>query len=191
MTYRERRERKAERLREWAGKREEKAEQSFGRASQVADVIPMGQPILVGHHSERRHRRDIQRIETGMRNGVEHARKAEDFKSRANGIDHQLEVSIYSDDADAIEKLEERIADLEAERDRIKRYNATARKGKPDFSIITEREKASLLSALRAFGGDRENRPVFPGYHLSNLNGNINRNRKRLEQLKAERGGAR
>lgn len=28
----------------------------------IADMIPMGQPILVGHHSERRHRRDLDRI---------------------------------------------------------------------------------------------------------------------------------
>lgn len=189
MTYRERREAKAERLREWSGKREVKAKEAFDRSSQIASGIPMGQPILVGHHSERRHRRDVARIESGMVKGIEHTRKAEDFDRRAKGIDHQLEVSIYSDDSDAIEKLEERIADLEAERDRVKRYNATARKGTPDFSIITEREKASLLSALRAFGGDREDRPVFPSYHLSNLSGNITRNRKRLAQLKAEREG--
>ncbi len=30
-------------------------------------MIPPGQPILVGHHSERRTRRDAQRIENGMK----------------------------------------------------------------------------------------------------------------------------
>jgi hypothetical protein len=34
-------------------------------------MIPFGQPILVGHHSEGRARRDQGRIESGMRAGVE------------------------------------------------------------------------------------------------------------------------
>jgi Spy/CpxP family protein refolding chaperone len=73
MTYRERRLRKAERLRGWAAKRTAKSAAAFESARVVADGIPMGQPILVGHHSERRHRRDIARIDSGMRNGVERA----------------------------------------------------------------------------------------------------------------------
>lgn len=48
-TYRESREARAERLREWSAKRAEKAEAGFERASELASVIPMGQPILVGH----------------------------------------------------------------------------------------------------------------------------------------------
>lgn len=31
-------------------------------ADQISSGIPMGQPILVGHHSERRHRRDLDRM---------------------------------------------------------------------------------------------------------------------------------
>ncbi|WP_132290495.1 DUF3560 domain-containing protein [Kribbella sp. VKM Ac-2568] len=33
---------------------------------QISDHIPLGQPILVGHHSERRHRRDIERMDRLM-----------------------------------------------------------------------------------------------------------------------------
>lgn len=42
----------------------------------IADMIPMGQPILVGHHSERRHRRDLDRIDGHMRAGVELSKEA-------------------------------------------------------------------------------------------------------------------
>lgn len=71
MTYRERREARAEKLREWAAKRDAKSAAGFQAARTVADGIPLGQPILVGHHSEKRHRRDIARIDSGMRAGAE------------------------------------------------------------------------------------------------------------------------
>jgi hypothetical protein len=62
MTYRERRQRRAARLREWAAGRAAKAEAAFDRATEIGDQIQLGQPVLVGDHSERRHRRDLARI---------------------------------------------------------------------------------------------------------------------------------
>lgn len=45
MTYRERRLAKAERLREWADKREEKADATYSTAHNIGSQIPFGQPI--------------------------------------------------------------------------------------------------------------------------------------------------
>jgi hypothetical protein len=70
MTYRERRERRANRLREWADKRNVRAEAATEQARQLADLIPFGQPILAGHHSEARDRRTRDRIGNGFRAGV-------------------------------------------------------------------------------------------------------------------------
>lgn len=47
------------------------------RAHQILDQIPLGQPILVGHHSERRHRRDLARADGAMQIAVEEGRKAD------------------------------------------------------------------------------------------------------------------
>jgi hypothetical protein len=47
------------------------ADVRFGRAKAIGDMIPFGQPILVGHHSEARHRRDLAKIDTNMRKGIE------------------------------------------------------------------------------------------------------------------------
>lgn len=182
-TYRERREAKAERLHEWAGKREAKAEAAFDAAEQMASGIPFGQPILVGHHSEARARRDHGRIVGAMDRGAEHQRKAKGMEARAVGIERQLERSIYSDDADAVEKLRERIAELEAERDRIKAYNATCRKGQRDVNILTEAEQADLISVAKFAPYQLGKGGAFPAYKLTNLNGNINRNKKRLAEL--------
>lgn len=41
-------------------------------ASRISDGIPFGQPILVGHHSERRHRRDLAKIHGHMEAAIDH-----------------------------------------------------------------------------------------------------------------------
>lgn len=36
----------------------------------ITENTPFGQPILIGHHSEKRARRDAQRIQDGMHRAV-------------------------------------------------------------------------------------------------------------------------
>ena len=188
MTYRERRLRKAERLREWAGKREQKATAAYGKAHGIADMIPFGQPILVGHHSEGRARRDQGRIHAGMRASIEHGQKADDFRGRAAGIEAAADRAIYSDDPDAIEQLETRIVGLEAERDRIKAFNASCRKGARDVSLLDERQQAKLESVAKVAAYSLGKNGAYPAYALTNLGGNINRQRERLRQLQGQTG---
>lgn len=186
MTYRDRREARAERLRGWAEKREAKAEAAEAKTRQISDMIPLGQPILVGHHSEGRHRRDLERINNGWRASIENGRKAEDMRSRADNIEAAAERAIYSDDPDAIERLTERLTELEAERDRIKAYNATCRKGAPDPDVLDDAQRRELATITRVTAYNLGKKGEFPAYVLSNLGGNITRQRKRLAQLKGE-----
>jgi hypothetical protein len=66
----ERAEERSERFSEYSDKRSEDADRAHNSVSAIADGIPFGQPILVGHHSERRARKDAERIETGMRKAI-------------------------------------------------------------------------------------------------------------------------
>jgi triosephosphate isomerase len=50
-------ENKAARLRDRAANVSAKGEAAYAASNRIANMIPMGQPILIGHHSERRHRR--------------------------------------------------------------------------------------------------------------------------------------
>lgn len=184
MTYRERRERKAERLRTWAESRDRKADAARGTAEGIMGAIPPGQPILVGHHSESRHRRDLARLDRATGATLEHGRKADDMRRRADSIDAAAESAIYSDDPDAAERLRERVAELEAKRDRIKRYNATCRKGAPDPSILTAAERVDLAGHVAAWGELQCKGGRFPSYVLRNLAGNISRQRARLAQMR-------
>lgn len=77
--------RKAEKRAEWAESRQKKAEAAFKREHAILSVIPPGQPILVGHHSEKRHRRDLSRAESACQQGIEHSKMAKThaYKSEA------------------------------------------------------------------------------------------------------------
>ena len=59
------------------------ADETLAAARARADMIPLGQPILVGHHSERRHRRDLERINAGYDRGLATAREADETARRA------------------------------------------------------------------------------------------------------------
>lgn len=190
-TYRERREARAERLRGWSDKRAVKADAALTRARAMGDAIPFGQPILIGHHSEGRDRNYRARINSTTARGYEHQDKSESMAAKAANIESALKSSIYSDDANAVPALEARVAQLEAERDAIKAYNASARKGAPDTSHLSTKQKLELEQARRHMPfsmGKTKNQ--YPDYGLTNLTGNIARNRKRLAQLKAKAGRA-
>ena len=206
MGYRERRERRAERREEWADKRRAKCEQAFDSAAELADAIPLGQPILVGHHSEGRARRDQERIHNRMSAGVEHGKMADHHDQAATTIRRQLDTSIYRDDHDELQRLDAKLADLEGKRDRIKAINAWIRRHRKAHGITRssipfgaaaelEERAARLLAAAATDTGlkltDRErsdllsawqhNRHVgYPAYHLQNLGGTIARVKARI-----------
>lgn len=164
MTYRERREARAEQLREWAAKREAAANATL-KANEVhtGDHAFNFQP---GHIPERA--RVIARTDRAF----ESLDKAREMTGRAAGIEAQADRAIYSDDADAAERLEARIAELEQQRETMKARNAAYRK-----------EHAGELRAMSAY--ERGQAVPHPSWELQNLGGNISRLRKRLVEVRA------
>ena len=81
----ERAQRKADRLNGYAANAKKRSDEAYKKAdmSESATGIPFGQPILVGHHSERRHRKVIERAWNAMGKSIEESEKAEQYKSRA------------------------------------------------------------------------------------------------------------
>lgn len=71
-------EQRAGRLRARSQREGTKAEQRWRAGHELADRIPIGQPILLGHHSQRRAERDAERISGHMDASVEHQRRADD-----------------------------------------------------------------------------------------------------------------
>lgn len=90
--------------------------------------------------------------------------------------------TIYSDDELAIEKLENKIADLEEKQKVMKEINAYYRKHKnlDDCEYIsTDKQKYELLEMANSY----HHKPC-PSYELTNNNQNIHRLKERLENLK-------
>jgi hypothetical protein len=76
-------ERRAERLDDKAARLDRSAGAAFERADQLASVIPLGQPILAGHHSERRDRNYRDKVARTMDTAVATHRKAEQIAQAA------------------------------------------------------------------------------------------------------------
>ncbi|KKK92347.1 hypothetical protein LCGC14_2703880, partial [marine sediment metagenome] len=88
-----------------------------------------------------------------------------------------------SDDPDAIEQLQGRIAILEAERERIKAYNVSCRKGARNVSLLDDKQAATLKEVAQVASYQLGKNGAYPSYALSNLSGNIAQQKKRLAQL--------
>lgn len=90
--------------------------------------------------------------------------------------------TIYSDDKLAIEKLENKIADLEELQKVMKEVNAYYRKNKTLEGceyIADKRQEAKLIGCAESYYGQ-----PYPAFELSNNNQNIHRLKERLENLK-------
>jgi DNA repair exonuclease SbcCD ATPase subunit len=184
-TRRERLEARAERRREWAVARDRDGDAARDRVHEIGDRIPFGQPIIVGHYSEKGARADQRRMENGRRKAVENWNMADRHEQAAKGIESQLRGSIYSDDVDAVDRLEQKIARLEAKREGWKKYNAARRRkdiAATDF--LDEQQQAEVVSLAR-FSHLGTNGQA-PAYVLTNLTANIRRLRGRLEEIKRD-----
>ena len=81
----ERAEERADRFEDYSAKRADDAHAAKEAVARIADGIPMGQPILVGHHSEKRARKDAERIQNGMRRAVDMWETSKYWIARAKG----------------------------------------------------------------------------------------------------------
>jgi len=183
-TRRERMENRQARREEWAAQATARAEARFGAAGSVADGIPLGQPILVGHHSERRARRDADRSHANMHRGCEEVAKAKDHAGKAAGIASALDRAIFSDDADAAARLRERIAETEARVATYKANNAAWRKSKGDVDAMIAAGLSPSTARLIGVIMDAspwETRPHT--FELTNANARIRADRKRLAEI--------
>jgi hypothetical protein len=166
-----------ERLEDLAERLKEQSNTAYDNARQMASVIPFGQPILVGHHSEGRDRRYRARISDKYDKAAELAAKARYFEEKAASVGTG---GISSDDPEAVVKLKAELAKLETLQETMKKANALVRKN--------DREGLAALGfsetrIAQLFTPDFCGRIGFPDYALTNNGANIRRIRKRIEEL--------
>lgn len=92
---------KAERYEGWAESARKKAETAFNASQSAVAGIPLGQPIIVGHYSEKSHRAALERSHSAMDRSVRedekakgHEYKAEYWERKAEDINLSMPESI-------------------------------------------------------------------------------------------------
>ena len=74
---------KAERYKQWSASAKQQSYAKWEESKEGADFLALGEPIKVGHHSEKRHRALFERNDNRMRKSVELSDKAESHLSKA------------------------------------------------------------------------------------------------------------
>lgn len=175
--YEERLERKRDRYASLAAKARQQSDSVYKQARSMSSCIPFGQPILVGHHSERRDRNFRNRIHNTYGKSFALSDKASYYEGKAASIGSG---GISSDDPEAIQKLKAELTDCEALQLRMKKTNACIRKN--------DREGLKALGYSdqgieNLFKPDFCGRIGFAAYQLSNNNANIRRIKIRIQEL--------
>jgi hypothetical protein len=175
--YEKRQAERKSRLEDLAKRTMAESDAAYNHARKMAEVIPLGQPILVGHHSEGRDRRYRARIWKKQDQACELAAKAKHYEEKAASVGTG---GISSDDPQAVEKLQAELAKLEKLQDTMKKANALVRK--------QDREGLAALGfsetrISQLFTPDFCGRIGFPDYALTNNGANIRRIKQRIEAL--------
>lgn len=152
-TYEQKQQARKERYEELAQKNEAKASSLYQEGRRALELIPFGQPILIGHHSERADRSYRARGLGKLQKSFEISDKAEYYSNKAESVGS---AGISSDDPDAIDKLKIKLAKLEEQRQAYKDYN--------------KKQKA-------------KGEPIMEAFYLTNLGANIRTVTKRIAVL--------
>lgn len=176
--FEEKRQARIDRLAAAAERKQKEGEARVERAHEMAQAIPFGQPILIGHHSEKSDRAYRGKIEAGFRAGFEMQDEAGRLAERAQAAANNT--AIFSDDPSAAEKLEEKIARLEQRQELMKTANKLIKKG--DDAGLAELGFSEIrIAQLKQ--PDYCGRIGFADYEIANNGANIRRCKERLEDL--------
>lgn len=169
-------------------------------ARKMAEIIPFGQPILVGHHSEKRDRNYRARIERRYSRGFELSRKAEKLRWILASVGN---AGISADDPEAVVKLKEELAKVTDLGEKMVAANKVCRafwkagcrnaesgaeiwaryleKLREVIPGISDTSAVDLLNPVYSFHGIG-----FPKYAISNNSANRRRIEGRIAQLSRE-----
>jgi len=181
-SYEAKQEARKQRMLDLADRMQSASDAAYKRARDMSSIIPMGQPILVGHHSEKGDRAYRARIWRTQDRCLELQRKAEYFRGKAASVGKG---GISSDDPEAVVKLREELAKIEAQQARMKAVNAAHKSflknpESLDRSTLSEADKANVRNYKPAYSW--EPHPYQP-YSMTNNNANIRRIKARIETL--------
>lgn len=132
------------------------AQTQFDKSHRATDGIPFGQPILVGHHSERAHRAALERSHNAMGKGVEAQRAAERAAGRAESAaararleeDPRFAARRAERNAAELRKVERSLQGADPNADHTKSLQAM----RADLAASVERDRAVVEAKGNGYG---------------------------------------
>jgi len=172
---------RSQRLQEFANKRKVESDARYAAARGAVEGIPLGQPILVDHYSAKRHRSAIAKSDANMRKAIALDKEAAELERQSRAA--AMNTNIYADDPEAIQKLEAKLAALQANQAEMIAINKLLRKKDREGIAALGFTEAEIEKFFKpdVFGGIG-----FASYSLSNNSATIRATRQRLEALKRE-----
>lgn len=163
---------RADALQDTADRRAREAQAKLDRADRMAEHIPLGQPILVGHHSEGRDRRYRARMHRLDEHGVELSRQARQTAARAETA------AGHMTHRHTPETVANRIRELAAEARRIdraavRRRAAVGPDGDGDAWLVELHERAAANAEQLRYWTDVRERQVADGTVTNYRRGDI------------------
>jgi hypothetical protein len=186
--YYKKQEKRIERYSNLADKKQAESDQLRDQAHRMADVIPFGQPILVGHYSEGRDRNYRAKIDNKFRKAMETGETAEYYRRRADSA--QSNTAISSDAPDAIELLKAKLVSLKDSHAAMIAGNKVIRSKKlTDEQKVTELQKLGLgeFTAREHLKPDSLGEIGFPRYAIANSSANIRNVEERIKLLEKQK----
>ena len=179
--YEEKKQRRIDYYNEKADKLEQESSRLSQESSKMIDAIPMGQPLLVDHHSYKSDKNYRDRAWNKMEKSVGGGKKADYYRSKAEAAENNTAIS--SDDPEAVTKLKEKLQQRQDLQSHMKKVNAYYRKNgtMKGFEGISD-EKAAQIDENVKNDYSWITAPYAP-YELSNNNAEINRLKKRIASL--------
>lgn len=184
--FERKRQERAARFSVMADKARNASASAYKRSDDLSQRFWGGQPILVGHHSEKGARRDQAKMHDAMRQSIALDKKADYYEQRAQSV--ASNTAIFSDDPNAAEKLAEKIERLESRQSLMREANKLVRKNDVEGLLNMG---FSEPAAVKLMQPDFAGRLGFADYMLTNNSANIRRLKQRLtnEQAKAAKQG--
>jgi hypothetical protein len=179
--YEEKQEAKRQRLEDRADRLTREGAARVKSGFDRLSLIPFGQPILVGHHSEKGDRSYRRKACNSIDKGFELQKAGGELAARAASIGA---AGVSSDDPDGVEKLTEQLNERKAKQEKMALVNKLVRKQDREGLIAAgfAAKLVDLWLEKPSWGGKYR---AYEPYELSNNNANIRRIEQRIKELSA------
>lgn len=177
--YHERKQARIDNAKKQADKNKQASVEYQKMSDSILHHIPPGQPILLGHHSEKKHRSALQRSNENMRRSIESTDKAAYYEEKATAIESNNAIS--SDNPLALELLKKKVEQLTQMQNFMKKTNKLIRKGDKDGFLRLQGATEAMWKELTT--SDSKWQIGYPRYRLANNNAAIRNTKQRIEDL--------